>query len=276
MIVAAAMPLLAVDSNSVVDNGPHPGPGLTWKKINQGGGETIETELADKTRPAVAKINVVKQDGSTVQRVLYGLDVKRFRGSAVHYAILPASVRQKPTFVDFILSGTVGSEPDSGSVINVDGAILGFQFAKAGSAQKPTYRAQAVYMDADANGNKRWKPTGYSTFIMPGQEMDGAAKLGIRLDYVHHRWAFYRSDILVKDNLPLFSQNGPPKISLRAGLLDTDVLALEELKISDKPYSRPDIYLPAVNGKIDIAKAKREHDPRLHPPGVKNFMEPNH
>lgn len=269
VIATVALPLFALDTNQPISTVPalRSGPGLTWKKVNPDGSETVETQLADKPRRFVAVITVHKQDGTAVQIPKYALDVKNFRGSATYYARLPQTVRLKPTFVNFIISCTVGSKPDNGSVINVDGAIFGFQVTNVGSEKNPVYRAKAAYMDTDANGKKVWKPLNYGISIQVDKGITGSPKLGVYLDYAHHSWAFYRSDILIKGNLPLFSEDGPPKISLRAGLLDTDVLALKDLEISNKPYSRPDFYLPVVNGKIDFAKAIRERDPRLRPAG---------
>lgn len=247
-------------------------PKLTWNKVKSDGTQELAPELQDKT-PGKATVIRKNPDGSQRISTLNSIDLKTFQGQAVYRSELPSSVRKNVTFVNFRVSGTPGEKVEDGSVINIDGAILGFQ-ARQPSSRQPyeSIRAQLMVRDLSPDGNLTWRAVNWWMSIDPQKYITVSAPIGVKLDHATNTWALYHNDLLVAENLPLFYDEKKPTVSVRAGDGPSDILELKVFKVSDKPKGRnEDGQLPATDGKIDFAKAVRENDPRLKPAGGFTF-----
>lgn len=230
---------------------------LKWDKLNPDGSrQDLPDANADKPKArAVRK----KEDGTIVSREASPA-IQR-RGSSIYVADLPEAVRRELLFVDFSISGTAGSTADQGSIIDIDGAIIGFQL------EPEVNRAEVMVLVLGGDDQPVWRKAGWGLPIDPNKQVTASPRMAVRLDYKNSRWALFANDVLVAGDLPLFSDKGAPTIRLKAGLLETDLLILKRIRIADKPSGRDKKFIPAgPDGRIDYAKARAENDPRLGVP----------
>jgi len=231
---------------------------LKWHKVGKDGRreELAKSPANGPKASAVFK----KPDGSAGTRQIS--PALRLTGDAYYVAELPDAVRSDPLFVDFSISGTAGSTPDQGSIINVDGAVIGFQLRPG------VDRADVMVLDIGSDGQPIWHKAGWGLPIDPTKHITASPRMAVRLDHKNVEWSLYANDVLVMGGLPLLAakDKGAPAITLKAGPVDSDTLVLKRIRIGVKPSGRGKEFLPAgPDGWIDFAKARTENDLRLGP-----------
>lgn len=199
------------------------------------------------------------------------LDTKMFLDSDTYYGELPAKLRQEVSYVHFALDATAQSNPGEGTVLNIDGAIVGFRARRDEITGRGT--AELVTMDVSADGKPEWKGTGIIFMLSPQRGFTGAPMLCAKLDPKNDVWTLYYRDIIVRENLPLLTTATAPTISTRAGKVG-DAAMLLDFKIAPTPPARNPAYVRSVNGRIDLAKARREGHPYVRASGEQFPAQP--
>lgn len=237
---------------------------LVWKK--QGGPDKKSDEV-ENLAPAAKKGLQIKQvtkdkKGKVIKsRDVQLLDPKLFFTGEVYFAKLNERVRQKPTFVHFLISGTAKEKPEDGTIINIDGAIIGFKAKR----DEVTGRgiARLVALKDMVNGERVWAPAGINVLLGPRDIVTGSPPLAARLDYAHRTWSLYTGDIILAEGLPLFSDNGHPTVSIRAGAGPGDMAIIKKFELHDNPGGRSAEFIRSTNGKIDAVRAFNEGHPSV-------------
>jgi hypothetical protein len=238
-------------------------PDLKWSRTNDDGSEADEKMLTPSPGAAF-KLTRQNPDGTSALVSIPGLSTSHFVGHATRNLKLPYAIRKKPTFINFLVHATPAPDPDSGTILNVDGAIIGFKAFNADNGSR--ILARIVVRNVDPDGKPYWQD---SHAVLLFADKEGRAlpvRLGVCLDSTNNSWSLYQTDFVIADNLPLFTSSGAPLLSVRPGLLDNDSVSIADLTTGGHPYYRLRQYLPAdTHGKLDIQTALRESDPRLHP-----------
>jgi hypothetical protein len=159
----------------------------------------------------------------------------RLEGGRRYTARLPGLVRHEPAFVEIAFSGSARAEPADGTVINVDGAILGFR--RTGSGEL----CELVARDRDASGEAVWRPTGVFTFSRVPEQPVSAGPFTLGIDPGARSWTLFRGDQVILGNLGLFPPDPRPAIVCDAGREgDTAVISsLAFLPHGPRPLAAP-------------------------------------
>ncbi len=238
---------------------------IVWKKRGPDGRDLgLATELnAVVPRPAAPAKKPEKKDKPTKEG---GKAPSMFLDDVTYHGELPAKVRQEVTCVHFALDATAHAEPEEGTLLNLDGAIVGFKAKR--DERTGRGMAELVTMDVSAGGQPDWKGTGIYFMLGPQGSFTGAPKLCARIDHKNDTWALYYRDIVVRENLPLLATEAVPAISVRAGRAG-DAAVLLDLRVAKAPPERNPAYVRSVNGKVDLAQAHREGHPHVYASGEK-------
>lgn len=241
---------------------------LVWRAVD---GQPLGEDFAalrpadapKRTEPLVLR----KGDGSGRTVTPRVLDAKAFFGGRAYAADLPGSLRGQATFVRFLLSGTAKADPESGTILNIDGAILGFR-TLAGTPEA----VEVVTTDAPAAGQRTWRPVGMALRIDARNGLTGSPPLAVRLDHATRTWTLYMQDLILAENLPLLTEPGAPRVTVQPGGGPGDLAILKELVLKE-PGHRPDNPIKAVNGRIDLAAEHQAGTPGVWM-GSKPTQEP--
>lgn len=233
-------------------------PKLNWKKHAADGrdlGEATDLNAADKKpeRPATLPVSRPKPNKSPRAD-----EKKLFRGSDAYSAELPAKLRDEVTYVHFSLEAMAKPDPAAGSILNIDGAFMGFRANRDDKTGRGT--AELVTMDVDKDGNPAWQGTGIYFMLSPQRTMTIAPLLCAKIDPKAEIWTLYNRDVIVRENLPLLTTAPTATLTTWAGKGD-DTAQLREFKISSGPPARRGEYVPTINGRVDLAKAHRDGHP---------------
>lgn len=256
-LAVSGMVLGAPESKLTKEDRRSETPELKWSM--SGSGEVKLPKKSDPQKQATVKTKDGK--GQDVEVKVSPLQITTFRGTATYIAELPQRVRQKPTFVNFLLSATPGTTPQDGSIFNIDGAIFSFVEVPTSANQMP--KARLMVQDVKPDGSILWRTVNW-TVTMDAEAMTVSPPMGVRIDYANKTWALYHYDLIIAEGLPLFVSAKKPTITVTPGRVVTDIALLKELRISGIPRSRPqNLAVPLKNGRIDIETAVKENDPRL-------------
>lgn len=130
----------------------------------------------------------LRGDGALSVEQIDGEDYILFagEGSASLRGALPVS-RKKPYFVSFFLQGVGGETPEVGTVIDIDGAVVGI---RTYSNPKANYdngirTAEIVVLEGDTETDREWLPTNALVQMSRSDStlMSGAPPLTIRFDW---------------------------------------------------------------------------------------------
>ena len=201
---------IAVAQNAPAASDPER-PEIIWRKRAPDGRDLgLAAELnPPKARPAASD---KKPEAKGQPAVSARLDTKMFLDSDTYYGELPAKLRQEVSYVHFALDATAQSNPGEGTVLNIDGAIVGFRARRDEITGRGT--AELVTMDVSADGKPEWKGTGIIFMLSPQRGFTGA------------------------------------------------------------PPARNPAYVRSVNGRIDLAKARREGHPYVRASGEQFPAQP--
>ncbi len=238
---------------------------LRWQKRDAAGWSTgLVPELQPREGKRVIghKIKRAPDGAITERHEMRALDPKIFHGSDTFFAELDPSVRAAPAYLHFMLSGVMRARPEEGTILNIDGAVLGFREQPPRVAGEAPKLAELVTYDVDAAGAFVWRPTGVFFTLHADRPLSAAPKLCVRLDHAAQSWTLLARDIVVAGDLALFSVEERPVVSIRAGL-PGDEAWLKDLKVRRAPPRRPPHFLPAENGRLDLARAYAEGDERV-------------
>jgi len=237
---------------------------LRWQEVDP---QTRQARLVPELQPRERRVMGYgvkrRADGSEETREVRAVDLKRFTGEKVHFAELDRNVREQPVHVSFLLSAVMRERPEEGTILNIDGAVIGFRHRAPQVEGEPATHAELVTMDIDPAGNTIWQPTRIYYPLGADPAFAGSPKMCVRLDHAARSWTLLFRDIVLAEDLPLFATGEQPVVSLRAGL-PGDTAWLKELKVRASPPGRPADALPmAANGRLDLAKAHAEGDRRV-------------
>jgi hypothetical protein len=210
-----------------------------------------EGERSRTPPPPVARTELAKPPG------LDKPAPKTFLGHDLFFAQLPNAVRSKVTYVHLALNATARTNPDEGTTVNVDGAILGFRSKRGVDGRG---MAELVVRDLGVRAGLDWYGTGVYFMLNGGQELTLGPMLCLKLDHGSDSWALYYRDILVRENLALLTGDEAAAVSIRAGQ-EGDAAVLRDLKLANGPPSRNPAYVQASGGRIDLARARRDGHP---------------
>lgn len=196
-----------------------------------------------------------------------------FLDDVVYHGELPTKVRQGVTFIHFALDATANASPEDGTLINIDGAVLGYKATRDETTGRGT--AELVTMDMTPDGKSDWKGTGYYFMLGPQGGFTGAPTLCVKVDSGNGTWTLYARDIIIRENLPLLTTEALPTISVRAGRVG-DAAVLLDLKVADAPPTRNPAYVKSLNGRVDLAKAHQEGHPNVRTGGERFPDSPTH
>ena len=263
VLAIASHPALAVPPNPSVHGTDDLDKVLgQWMRMNDDGSET-GIAASTTSGPQSVKINAQDKSGKPVDLAMTFFPTNRFAGHQTEYLRLPGYVRAKPTFINFFIHATPAADPDNGTIVNVDGAIIGFQQVVATDGSG--ILARIVVKSIDSHGKPVWQNSKIVLSLSAGGPRAVGVRLGVRLDPENSRWSLYLTDMNAADDIPLFAEQKDARLSIRAGLLDTDVVSISDLTVGPHPYFRSADYLPAdANGHLDVGSARKEHDPRVH------------
>lgn len=240
---------------------------LVWKKRSTGSKTDEVVTMGVSSEKKIPKIIRTKRDekGKAVAaREVLPLSPKLYYAGETYYAELDTEIRNKTKFLHFILSGTAKQNPGEGTIINIDGAILGFTAHRDEATGRGL--ARIVTLD-ELDGNPVWVPVGVHVRLGPQDIITGSPPLAVRLDHKHNTWALFASNLLIAEGLPLFSEGATPTVSIRAGQAHGDMAVLKHFQVHDNPGGRDGKFLPSVNGKIDLEKAFEEGNPLVRRSG---------
>ena len=181
----------------------------------------------------------------------YSVKPKDFINDDIYYGELPNQIRTDRDFAHFILHGTARDNPDDGTVLNIDGAVIGFLVRPNKNPDSEGYARLAV-KTIGADGSTRWVPLNILLHLIPGQRIS-LPKLAVHFNRQTNTWALYLKDIIIQDKIPLLGTDDVPTISVRAGRFG-DTARLLDLKIAKAPPHRGQRTLKARDGRIDLKK----------------------
>lgn len=239
-----------------IDNNLHT-PDLCWRIVNSDGTGIVVPELASKPRPKLRRVRESKS-GEKQSFEVRALDVKDFRGANTYVADLPKRVRSEVTYVNMIFEATPSQNPDNGSLLDVDGARIGFKLMTQSANGSMLPRAQLVVEVDNDDGVKEWKPVPLILAIDPEKNLSKSPEICVCLDHKHNTWSLYIKDIRLIEALPLAGNQDTPIIRVSAGAAATDAFRLKSLRLDDKPSARPKkLFAPAKDGRIDFEHVKK-------------------
>lgn len=213
-------------------------PQVVWRKRMANGvdlGVVSEPDLLDGKIARVATPNSGKP--------------KDFVNDDTYYGQLPAEVRGESRFVHFILRPTARQRAEEGTVLDIDGATLGF--TSAHDRRSDRSKVELVVRTIGLDGKPQWIPSGIIFLIKPGQPVP-LPRLAVRFNRDSGTWALQMNDVVIRNGLALMTNAREPTISVRAGMAG-DSARLLDLRVDRKaPLGARD--LKVTNGKIDLKK----------------------
>ncbi|MGH8016888.1 MAG: hypothetical protein ACREIA_01145 [Opitutaceae bacterium] len=257
----------SVETPSGKPSSPSAPKGLQWRKLDaQGRDAGLVARLQPREKPIIGYMGKRQPDGSFADiKPMRALDPKGFLGSEVYFAELDAKVRRAPAYIIFLLRGTMRAEPEQGTILNIDGAVMGFREQKkpARAADQTPNLAELVTLDVDESGAQVWRGTGFHYSLHAEDPLSGGTKMCVRLDHAEKTWTLYFRDLIVAEGLPLFALSERPTVTIRAGLVPEDEAWVNDLRVVAKLPGRGPFGLPAENGRLDLKGARERGDPRL-------------
>ncbi len=240
-------------------------PEIVWKKRGSDGRDLgLATELNAVVPRLAAPAR--KPDKKDKPAKAGGKVPGMFLDDITYHGELPAKLRQEVTFVHFALDATANAAPEDGTLLNLDGAIVGFKAKRDETTGRGI--AELVTMDVSADGKPDWKGTGIYFMLGPQGTFTGAPKLCAKIDHKSDTWTLYYRDIILREDLPLLATEAAPTISVRAGQAG-DTAVFLDLKVASAPPTRNQAYVRSVNGRVDLARAHREGHPHVYASGEK-------
>lgn len=239
-----------------------PLPHLMWRARDVGSSEVGDLVTHPRGIAGVRRRKGAATGKARTQAVMT-MGAIRLAPAKEYYAELPESVRRGPSFVQFIISGVAKTKPEDGTILDMDGAVVGFRLTNKPAAQaEAADEAQLVVMDLDSNGELKWRETGLYFALDPGKALTGSPKLCARLDPENLSWTLLYRDIVVEQDLPLISGQLKPTLSVRASSGGEDAV-LKNLEFRSAPPARSAVFPAAVNGVISLDAAFKAKNPNV-------------
>jgi hypothetical protein len=145
-------------------------------------------------------------------------EVRYFVGARRYVTELPAVLRDAPSHLEIAFSGTARATPEEGTVLNLDGAMVGFL--------RPVDRPGEMGLitlamrDLDGQGRPVWRATPIHLRSGPMDELVSSGPFTVELDHARGRWALFRNDEPLMRDLRLFTQGARPTAAITAGQED--------------------------------------------------------
>jgi hypothetical protein len=228
-------------------------PQITWRKRLANGvdlGVVYEPDLLNGKIARVTTPNSGKP--------------KDFINDDTYYGQLPAEVRGDSEFVHFILRATAREKADEGTVLDIDGAILGF--TSVYDERSDRSRVELVAKSIGFDGKPQWIPLGMTFQVKPGQHVP-LPRLAVHLNHADGMWALQLNDLVIRSGLFLATDATVPTISVRAGKVG-DTARLLDLRIDRKAPLASARNLVVTNGRIDLKKEYESGNSRIKVFGI--------
>jgi hypothetical protein len=223
----------------------------------------LEWSLETTTGINRAVYSVLEKPGSTVSKSSEKVPLVNGRvdGEVTFESVLPNDFRSNMNVVHFGLLATAHPEAEAGTVLNIDGAVVGLVGGK--DSTKGGGIAQLVArVGIDKNGKAIWRPLGVLLQQSPVESFYATPLLAVKVDNVTRTWSLYMHDNLVRSNIPLAPQEGAPTIKIRAGTR-ADSARLLSLAISNAPPLSPDGVVRSNGNKINLKDEYEKGNPTV-------------
>ena len=225
---------------------------FAWKKRSPDGKDL--GEAPDVKGPLTVKVGTKGRknaDGSLAEiKDVFGQTTQQFTGADTYYCELDPAIRAKVTFVEVKIRPAVVQNADAGTILNIDGAVIGF--AQLANNQGPA-AFELLIQDSGKDGKPTWVKTGLVYAINAQDHHPAPVRISVRLDHKNKVWALLLNNIVIDDFVALAGTESKPTFSICAGAGQT--VRLQGLTVLEGP--------PRGNGRftteasLDLAQARR-------------------
>jgi len=229
---------------------------LVWLESDGKGSFSKSKEHNSTPTPAAddgaVKAKGVDSHGNIVEVPLRRLHVHRFSGKD-YTAELPGWSRKDGMVFGVNISGTAGQGELKGTVVNLDGAVFGFQVDSTAPAIDGQLLVRLVTLQAD-----KWVATSVSFLADATTRAVPGVKVSAKIHQGPKTWDLYNQNIVVAEGIPLSDRPKHPSITIQPGS-NGAVAELRDVQVSHKPLVGHAV--PADGERMNLRKAYEDGDP---------------
>lgn len=177
-------------------------------------GELIDLDAAGRpTGPVVRSRYRVDDSGKIIGEAQAGAPLYVEHGRQL-VSLLPKAIRTGHSYVEVAFSGVARDLPEHGTIMNIDGAIIGFSAKRNGEKSGP---AEMMVLDVNSEGKRFWRRTGYIFAFTSTDQLIESPRINVVFGAKAPTWALQVGGFTILESITLLDRADQPMALLTPG-----------------------------------------------------------
>lgn len=177
-------------------------------------GELIELDAAGRpTGPVVRSRYRADDSGNIIGETLAGAPLYVEHGRQL-VSLLPKTIRTGLSYVEVAFSGVARELPEHGTIMNIDGAVIGFSAKRNGEKSGP---AEMMVMDLNSEGKRFWRRTGYIFAFTSTDQLLESPRINVVFGVKAPTWTLQVGGFTILESIALLDRVDQPIAVLTPG-----------------------------------------------------------